>query len=130
MKTEVKYFIDWRDEPEKDGPWTRSFASFSSLKKAKAFLRAERQKWPMMEQVLVKVTTERYSLDDEPEGGETVKSCVNCKWLDEAETLHKWHVCNCPIVIPECVVRVVRASVNIKHPFTNCPKWAAKKVKP
>lgn len=59
-----------------------------------------------------------------------VKDCLNCKWLSEPLLTHRWHQCYwpAPARVPSSV-QVVRASVNVRAPFRDCPVWEAK-VKP
>ncbi len=58
-----------------------------------------------------------------------MNTCLNCKWLSEVASLHKWHQCGWPG--PERVpkaVQVVMGNVNIQAPFRDCPAWEAASV--
>ena len=51
------------------------------------------------------------------------RTCLTCKHLDEAESLHKWHACNWkPAAVPP-LATISKGLVNIQRPVCDCPAW-------
>mgnify|MGYP001576063977 FL=1 len=53
-----------------------------------------------------------------------IKSCLNCKYMDEPESPHKWHHCTWWQSNPlPATAQVTGVAIDITHPHTDCPTW-------